>query len=100
MTDDQKNIMSLMHLSEDQKMFDMQNAIQQEIANQNQAQQIFAAVNSALTENIQLKKQMALNEIKNQKSSTINNARTKPFQANQARTGKRKGGSVKNKRKK
>jgi hypothetical protein len=60
----------------------------QEAVNQKKAEQIATAVDSALTENVELKKQLNLSQIQLQKEQTINKARQKPIDITKKRTGK------------
>ena len=83
--------------AQQQRMFDMQQRMG--MANQIQTSKIINVVDQVLSENVQLKKKMNLDNIQNQKNQTINSARTQPVDLMQRRTGKKKGGSVKNKRK-
>jgi exonuclease V gamma subunit len=63
-------------------------AVMQEVMQQRKAQQIAGAVDGVLAENVQLKKQINLNEIQLEKSNTINQARQKPVEITKKRTGK------------
>mgnify|MGYP001273741537 CR=1 FL=1 len=49
---------------------------------------VVRAVDGVVNENIQLKKQMNLQNIQNQKTDIINKGRQKPFELNKKRTGK------------
>ena len=62
--------------------------IKQESMNQKKAEQIAGAVDGVLAENVQLKKQINLNQIQQKKTDTINQARRKPVNIKEKRTGK------------
>lgn len=71
------------------KMQQMQQMmVMQEAMNQKKAEGIAVAVDGVLSENVQLKKQINLNEIQLEKSNTINKARQKPVDITKKRTGK------------
>ena len=97
MTEDEQ-IDQIVNFAQQERLFELQRQMQMQ--NQMQAENIFAAVDNALTENIQLKKQLAVKGIKDQKTNIINSARTQPPNLDQQRTGKKRGGSVKSKRRK
>jgi hypothetical protein len=63
-------------------------AMRQEAMNQQKAEKIAGAVDGVLAENVQLKKQINLNQIQLQKEKTINQGRQKPIDITKKRTGK------------
>jgi hypothetical protein len=63
-------------------------AVKQEMMQQKKAQQIVGAVDGVLSENVQLKKQINLNQIQLEKEKTINQGRQKPVDITKKRTGK------------
>ena len=60
----------------------------QEVINHKAAAHIAGAVDSIMAENVQLKKQINLNQIQQKKTDTINQARKKPVNLTERRTGK------------
>jgi uncharacterized protein YigA (DUF484 family) len=63
-------------------------AMKQEMMQQQKASQIAGAVDGVLAENVQLKKQINLNQVQLEKSNMINKARQKPVEITKKRTGK------------
>tara|TARA_R110000824_G_scaffold60998_1_gene162754 strand:+ start:372 stop:851 length:480 start_codon:yes stop_codon:yes gene_type:complete len=62
--------------------------MKQEAVNQKKASYMVNAVDSVMSENVQLKKQLNLNQVQLEKSKTINQARQKPVDITKKRTGK------------
>ena len=96
MTPEELQQIEMANFVQKQRAFELQ--MQMEKMNEIKTMNIINAVDSALTENITLKKQIMLNNISNQKNQVTNSARTQPMTNEMLasrRTGKRKGGSVK-----